>query len=404
MYYIPQLNDCDCGFACLKMLLATVHQDENYLFLKQDENHGKYSYQELLLIAQRYEVTMMGATINDKDDLRHFSKFPMILTVNIPNHAPHALLLTQRKGNRVKVHDPAKGVYWCNVNKIIPYWDGTFMGINHVEKCPYPYPIIDMKDRQGMVVSSIFQALAAGFIAAATFFVKPGGSYLLAIIFASLSLISEVILRFVLLKRMQKGDKYLRRFLQYVPSNDYYEYYKRSQEYKRCSLSMSVNLVFSLLIVIMVVAISLINSLNYIILIIASLIGAYLDAFVFTPFKNEVNKTLTKQENDLKMIRDIDGVELQVKNMEVKAYRYAYYEFAKKIVVVVLLMIASVALSISQKNFTITNVIFSFCLSLLLYQSLVPLFNYDYRVEENLLCKARINNVVHLDEIDSKKH
>ena len=402
MYYIPQTNNSNCGFACLKMLLAILHNDENYLYLSEDEKHGRYSYQDLLLIAQRYDVTLMGATIDDKDDLRHFNKFPVILTIEEANRGPHALLLSQRKGNRVKVHDPAKGVYWLKISKLITSWDGTFLGVNHFERKPYPYPVIDTKDTKGMVLSAVFQTLAAVFIAAMTFFIKPNGNYLMAIIFATLSLLSEILLRFVLLKRMQRCDKYFRRFLKYVRSQNYYEYYKRSQEYKKCSLSMSVNLIFSMLIVIMIIAISLINSLNYIILIIASIIGAYLDAFVFTPFKNDLEKAVNKEENDLKMISDVEGVELQVKNMEVKAYRYAYYEYAKKVVVAVLFLIASVALSISQKNFTITNVVFSLCLSLLLYQSLVPLFNYDYRVEENLLCKARINNVVHLDEIDSK--
>ena len=405
MYYIPQLSKNSCGMACLKMLLAIVQKDEGYLYLPEEENHGSYSYQELLIIAQRYDVTLMGLKIDDKDDLRHFKDFPMILTVNGPNETTHAVLVSQRKGNKIKIHDPAKGIYWEKVDKFIPKWDATVLSVSHVENHPYPFPVINIKDKKGDFISCLLQFITAACIGAATFFIKPEGGYLLPIIFASVSLLSELVLRFHLLKRMQRCDKYLRRFLPYVRSKDYYEFYKRSQEYKKCSLSMGLNLFFSLLIILLIVTISLINSLYFVILIIASLLAAYLDVFFFAPCKRELNKELSGEESDLHQIKDLEQMELQVKTMEVKSYRYAYYEFARKVVAFILLLIASIALSIVQKSFALTNIVFYTCLGLLLYQSMTPLFGYDDRVEENLLYKARINNVVHQnDENNSKIH
>ena len=201
---------------------------------------------------------------------------------------------------------------------------------------------------------------------------------------------------------MQRFDKYLRRFLPYVRKDEYFEFYKRGQEYKKCSLSSGVNLLFSLLIVILIIAISIINSLDYLILIFAALIAAYLDVFFFSPFKNSLGKEIYQDECELRTTSNVEGVEMKVKTMEVKAYRYAYMEFAKKGVVTLFLVIASLALSVAEKSFSIPNIIFYTCLSLLLYQSLTPLFGYDSRLEENLLCKARVNNIVHQDEIDRK--
>ena len=163
-------------------------------------------------------------------------------------------------------------------------------------------------------------------------------------------------------------------------------------------MSNSVNLVFSLLIVILISVISIINSLQYLILIIASVIAAYLDVFFFSPFKNTIEKEVAQEEIDLKTMTDINGVELQVKTMELKSYRYAYLELAKKGVVGLFLLTASVALSIAQGSFALTNIIFYVCLSILLYQSLTPLFGYDYRLEENLHSKAVLNNVIHHDK------
>ena len=402
MYYIPQLSNSSCGMACLKMLLAIVHKDEGYLYLNEDENHGQYSYQDLVVEAQRYDVTLIGAKYDDKDDFRHFDNFPVILTVVNPNETVHALLISKRKGNRVKVHDPAKGIYWQKLSQLLPLWDGTLLAVSVFEKKPYPHNVIDTKDRKGTLVSAIFQTVTALLIGLATFFMKPDGGYLYPILFIAGSLVSEVLLRYVLLKRMQRYDRYIRRFLPYVHKKDYFEFYKRSQEYKKCSLSMGLNLVFSVLIVILICTITLINSLNYLVLIIASLLGAYLDAFFFSPYKNAIGQEVLQEENELRTTKDMDTVEMKVKTMEVKSYRYAYLEFAKKGVVGFFMLAASVILCLIEKNFSLTNVIFYVCLSVLLYQSLAPIFGYDSRVEENLLCKARINNVVHLDEINSK--
>ena len=402
MYYIPQLSNSSCGMACLKMLLAIVHKDEGYLYLNEDENHGQYSYQDLVIEAQRYDVTLIGAKYDDKDDLRHLDKFPVILTVVNPNETVHALLVSKRKGNRVKVHDPAKGIYWQKLSQLIPLWDGTLLAVNNVERKPYPHMVIDTKDHNGTLVSALFQTVTARLIGLATFFMKPDGGYLYPILFIAGSLASEVLLRYVLLKRMQRYDRYIRRFLPYVRNRDFFEFYKRSQEYKKCSMSIGLNLVFSVLIVILICTISLINSLDYLILIIASLLGAYLDAFFFTPYKVSIAKDVLEEENELRETKDALGVEMKVKTMELKSYRYAYLEFAKKAVVGFFMLAASVILCLIEKSFSITNVIFYMCLSVLLYQSLAPIFGYDSRVEENLLCKARINNVVHLDEINSK--
>lgn len=402
MYYIPQLSNSSCGMACVKMLLAIVHKDEGYLYLNEDENHGQYSYQDLVIVAQRHDVTLIGAKYDDKDELRHLEKFPVILTVVYPNEIVHALLISKRKGNRVKVHDPAKGIYWQSLSQLIPLWDGTLLAVNAYERKPYPHHVIDTKDCKGTLVSALFQVLTALFIGLATFFMKPGGGYLYPILFIAGSLLSEVLLRFILLKRMQRYDRYIRRFLPYVRPKEFFEFYKRSQEYKKCSLSTGLNLVFSVLIVILICTISLINSLDYLVLIIASLLGAYLDAFFFSPYKNAIGREVFQEENELRTTSDVQSVELKVKTMELKSYRYAYLEFAKKGVVGFFILAASVIFCLIEKSFSITNVIFCMCLSVLLYQSLAPIFGYDARVEENLLSKARINNVVHLDEINSK--
>ena len=403
MYYIPQVSKSGCGFACLKMLLAYAQKDERYLYLKEDENHGPYSYQELVGLAQRYDVTLIGFNYADKDDLSHLNTFPVILSVLQDNDSLHAVLVSKRKGKKLKIYDPEKGIYWQKIEVFKKRWDGTGLAINQVLEHPFTSRIVDIRDPKADVFSYIMQGLAALFIALATFFVKPDGSFLWPLVFCSLSVISEIILRMLLLRRMQKCDKYLRCFLPYINKKDYFEYYKRSQQYKSSALTMGLNFIFYVLVIILIVVISLINSLTFVVLISASLFAALIEVFFFTPFKKSINKQLEMQEEELHRVKDVDDMEMKVKNMEVKSYRYAYLEFTSKVVVGAFFLIASFLLSALDQSLALTNLVFYTCVSYLMYQYLVPLFSYDYRVNENMVAKVRINNLIHQNDENNGK-
>ena len=404
MYYIPQVTKSDCGFACLKMLLANVHKDERYLYLKEDENHGPYSYQELTSFAQHYDVTLIGVRYEDKGDLRNVDKFPLILTIQAENQAPHAVLLMKKRGNKFKIQDPAKGTYWEKIDKIVKIWDGTFLAINKVQDRPFISRIIDVRDTKGDIVSYLIQLFAAVFIALATIFVKPDGSFVWPLVFLALSLVCEIVLRIHLLKRMQRCDKYLRKFLPYVDKKNYFDYYVRSQNYKKSALTMGLNFVFYILVVILIIAISLINSLTFVVSIGAALLAALIDVFIFHPFKKSINKELEEQENELRNVKEEDDMEMKVKTIEVKSYRYAYYEYADRVIVAAFFILASFFISMVDHSLSLINIVFYTCVSFLIYQYLVPLFSYDYRVSENTINKVRINNLIHQnDENNSKK-
>ena len=398
MYYIPQVSKSGCGFACLKMLLASVHKDERYLYLKEDERHGPYSYQDLVSIAQRYDVTLVGVKYEDKGDLSVLTRFPLILTIQQENDTLHAVLVSKRRGKKIKVFDPGKGVYWEKISRFIKKWDGTALAINKVQERPFTSRIIDVSDTKGEIVSYIIQTFAAAFIALATFFIKPDGSFVLPIVFCAASVICEIILRMLLLKRMQKCDRYLRRFLPYVDRRNYFEYYKRCQYYKSSALTMGLNFIFYLLVVVLIVTISIINSTTFIVSIGAALLAAFIEVFFFTPFKKNINKELEEQENGLRYVKDEDDMEMKVKNMEVKSYRYAYLEFSSKVVVGAFFLIASFFISAVDHTLALTNIVFYVCVSFLIYQYLVPLFSYDYKVGDNMIAKARINNLIHQND------
>ena len=47
-YFIRQLGQKDCAFACLKMLLAITHKNKDYLYYQQNDIDRSYSLEEII--------------------------------------------------------------------------------------------------------------------------------------------------------------------------------------------------------------------------------------------------------------------------------------------------------------------------------------------------------------------
>lgn len=103
-YHCLQLESDDCGFACLKMMLAHNSKNRDYLRLIQQEKHGAYSMRDLCEEGQKFHLVLEGYEIDGYDRLR----FPCILLVKIKD-AKHYILLEKIKRNRVFFFDPTFG-------------------------------------------------------------------------------------------------------------------------------------------------------------------------------------------------------------------------------------------------------------------------------------------------------
>ena len=139
MFYIPQIKKDDCGFACLKMILATINKDKNYLFLPQDEEHGYYSLNSLMKIGEKYGVTFTPFKATEKESLVNCSTFPLIAVMNAKNDTKHAVVVTKVRFKRVYFTDPSSGATSLSLSKFIENWDGTGLLIKDFSqtKCPY---------------------------------------------------------------------------------------------------------------------------------------------------------------------------------------------------------------------------------------------------------------------------
>ena len=129
-YQCLQLTNYDCGFACLKMILANFHHDENYLFLKQNLNKKNYSFLELANIAKDHNLTLKGYECNDIFLLK---KLPCITLVNNQKNN-HFVIIKKIKNNKIYLIDPLLGDKCILLKDFEKKWSKKVLLVEKVKK------------------------------------------------------------------------------------------------------------------------------------------------------------------------------------------------------------------------------------------------------------------------------
>ncbi|MCB9499243.1 MAG: hypothetical protein H6689_01715 [Erysipelotrichaceae bacterium] len=135
-YFIKQIMSKDCGFSCLKMLLATKQKNENYLFLDQDVQDKPYSYEKLISIAKNEGCTLKAYKVVDKKEIFESKNFPIMVTFS-NNNTLHMVLLKKINKKTVEINDPAKGELTITREEFIERFNGEFLECEEIEKRKY---------------------------------------------------------------------------------------------------------------------------------------------------------------------------------------------------------------------------------------------------------------------------
>lgn len=106
MNYCLQIQNDDCGFACIKMLLAYFYKNKNYLFITQDIKHGRYSMLDLKEIAQKEGLFCDGYKYNTITENKNY---PCIGHLQIDNKN-HFIIIEKVTKKYVKYFDPSTGI------------------------------------------------------------------------------------------------------------------------------------------------------------------------------------------------------------------------------------------------------------------------------------------------------
>lgn len=387
MYYVKQLQDDDCGFACLKVLLADHFKKKEYLYIPNEKSKGNYSYKELMNIAKSYGLILQGIKVKEKEEILKNEHFPLIVTLK-QNDTAHAVILEKfHKGDAV-IFDPASGKMKISVDEFFLKWDLT--ALICIEECeaeryPNQFRLIEQKEK---IISHILQLISSLFCIVGVYFLDSNHK-ILPIVLLTLFIVFEIFSRLYTIKLMKDMDN---SFLELIDDNNYgnesiiihYERYKKSE------LTTGLNVTFSLLTVFFIIFILVINSTFNLIFIGSTLILSLIKVMFIDRKIERDNLSAEKEEKLITKSKNIEEFKLMFSNLHKHSYKVGITTLLYRYIVVGMIIL-SVFLTMRFSSLTsATYLVFYTTLMFYFYEQLNSVFSIYQLSEQYDIDKCKI--------------
>lgn len=393
MYYIHQTRKDDCGFASLKMLLATLNKDNKFLYLKEVKTSGSYSFKEISLLAKEHNVSLTGYRVKNLSCLKKLnkSKLPFLLTIK-SGKGKHLVLARKVMGNLFFIKDPALGTYFIFKNKLEKIMEGSLLIVNEFKKSNIDvyFPSLIKKLTHAILICLRLSCVIL--IILSTFFIDKSFDILIPLAFLIGGLMMELIYRIIALRIFNKLDKVINDKV-VVINNKYYDYYSYLQKYKSLYLNNLTSLIFVFTLTVFVSYLLIVNEILNVIPFIFTLVFVLLEHIIFKRYIKNQNFELELEEFKLAFSKDMDDYKNKIAKINNKSQKIAtfnsIFDLGYFFVLIFLLM-----LNMSfRQTIDITYLIFYFFVFHFFKKCLKDIFLYSENREKEKEYKVRLLNL-----------
>ena len=391
MFYVLQEDNYDCGFACLKSLLASVNHDSNYLYLPNPkEENTIYSFLDLIEIASSYGFTLSPYNVSDKEELALDEGLPMLFST-VRDEKTHMLLVYKVNQKYVYVIDPAVGKKKLKRNEFIALWDGKVLKLDAFSKkaCPIKRkPLLTSKEEFMM---DLLEIMACICITLGLTFVNEKYPFFLSIVmFASFALL-EIFLRVYTLHVFKSIDERTYNDSLKVKKGRMKEFFLTLEDNKRYEVSINLNSIYAVMSIIVVMMIIVINGGYSLYYLLFGILFAFFEVAFLNPYLQ--NKNAEIQELEMNIGDDDLGL---IKIIHEKAYQYGKITLLYRYVVLGITLFGIVLIMALSGVISIPYIIFYLCVNVFFYKNMVCCLSMD----ENI--KKHRQNIVHQINLLSK--
>ncbi len=205
-YFIKQDKSETCGETCLKMLLANVNCDENFLYLSFNKKIDNFL--DICEVGEKYGLSFEGFKADDKSAFRKI-KGPLIIQIDVQSML-HFVVSKKSGFKRYLILDPSRGRYFLSEKQLWTYFTGHFLKINSYSSTRAPIPETYKKRKYfNAIASSILNLVMVVFGGIGLYYSHSEKYAWLAFLFLILAFITHLIERFVLFYLMKRFDDYV---------------------------------------------------------------------------------------------------------------------------------------------------------------------------------------------------
>ena len=383
MFFISQVGQHDCAFACLKMLLANYHHDKNYLFLRGEDR--PYSFKDLKEIAAEYHMDVSGIRVEGANELEKSKDYPFIVTLEKKKGVKHSVLILGMSRKYVKIYDPETGKRKIPSEIFYNQWDKKALVVNkeaRYQKIKCDVQINDFIDKRDKMTIPLWQIISSVSLAIGMYFIKANAYVFVPIIFLSLFLIFEIIFRKNLISALQRMDDNIFNYKINAEGKQFYDFFKVMERYRYVALSIIPNLLYVILISTFIIMILVMNSSLNLVYILISLVIAFIHVYIYLPYEKNKHDEIAEKE------AEIIGVENQFQFRSVinaaheSSYRMGLSKNALTYIEMAILLMSIILMMSFSHVVNITYIIFYLCISVYLKDNFVRLMQYSDQSEE----------------------
>ncbi len=374
------------------MLIAHLYEDQRALFIKQDENHGPYNMLSIKEKGEEYGISLQGIEVTDKKEIKEM-RLPFIAVIKKKNDLYHYVLVTKVKWGTVYYSDPAEGESSTSMKDFFSLWVGNSLIVEDFTKKDVEFTGDLTKTSKKNVFTIIFQVLSALFLGIGIYFVDEKTKIYIPLLFLALALISEIILRVLLVKQMEKMDEEFVLGLD-ADRKKLYQLYERYEDYKQKSITSKMNIIFTFIVILFIIAITLINNIYNVFVVLVPLFIAIIDVKFVNGELKEKDEVICVEEKEMVGMRNIDTFKKHIEKIHIRGYKMARLLLIKKYVYAGLIAMVALLTTVFNETFSLPYVIFYFAIGYMLLEQYTNFLKYPEAEKELLKSKVRLNNLI----------
>ena len=384
MFYVLQEDNYDCGFTCLKVLLANVNKDSNYLYLPNPKGSGEvYSFDELMEYASRLGFTLSAYKIADRSTLSLDDGLPMMFSVSKEGKS-HMVLVYKVNRKYVYYFEPSSGKKKMKIEEFIELWDCKLLKLDNFQKIPCPHKVNRLLTKKEELAMDLLEILACVSLTLGLCFIDEKYPFYLSIIMFASFAILEILLRSYCLHVFKNIDERTYNDSLNVKEGKMRDFYITLEENKKMEVSLNLNSIYCIMsVMVIIVYLGTIGgySLYYLFF---SVFFAFIEVMFLEPYLMKKNQEILELEANID-----DGDFALIKLAHEKAYQYGKMTLAYRYVVLGFTLLGIVLIMALSEVISIPYIIFYLVLNVFFYKNLVSGLSTDEKI------KKHRQNIVH---------
>ena len=378
MFYILQESKCDCGFAVLKSLLASVNHDVNYLYLKNPKEEDElYSFYDLMSYAKELGFELRPYYLKEKEELALDERLPIMVSGQSA-FGSHMLLVYRVSKHYVYYVDPATGKKKMKREEFVSRWDGKLLKLDHFQKKKCEVKKENLLTNKEEFIMDFLEILSCLSITMGLCFIDEKYPFVLPVIMFSLFAIFEILLRSYCIHVYKNIDERTYTDSLVVKKGRMKEFYKTLEENKRYEVSLNLNAIYAVMSVIVIAMLIFINGGYSLYYLLFALFFAFIEVMFINPYLEKMNMEIQEIETNL----GDEDVGL-IKLAHQKAYKYGKITLLYRYTVLGMTLLGIVLIMALSGVISIPYIIFYLAINIFFYKNLVNGLSLEHHIRRH---------------------